>query len=175
MSYFDTTLVLLKEGQIPKPFLKTLHEKLCDIGLNLEIDDEEFIVFNDTLNGEENEVFYLNHKMDLEQVLKHLSDWKGLGLLSYRHENFRFPVTIDFLTWDDNLLHGFTIGFNGKEVSLNKKVKEELIFEIIQFVEFKYVIGDISNVSNTYINLRQNLSEIINYIEKTNFDLDIRS
>jgi hypothetical protein len=174
MGWFDVTLVLLKEGQIPKPFLLNLHKKFEGINLNLIIEDDEFIIFNDTQDGKENEIFYLNNLMYLEQVLNHLCNWKSLGLLSYRHSNFRFPITIDFRTWNDNLLHGFTIGFNGKEAVLNEKTKEQLILDIINLVDFKYVVGDIANTSNTYINLEQSLPDIIAYIEKCKFDLDIR-
>lgn len=174
MGWFDVTFVMLKERQIPKPFLLNLHKKFEEIGLVLEIEDDELIVFNDTQIGQENEPFYLNNLMSLEQVLDHLCNWPGLGLLSYRHSNFRLPVTIDFRTWDDNLLDGFTVGFSGREAVLNEKLKKELISDITKFVDFKFVVGDISNVSSTYINLELGLPEILEYIGKSKFELDIR-
>ncbi len=167
--------MILKERQVPKYFLLDLHKKFYEMNLALEIEDNELIVYNDTQNGLESEPFYLNNLMTLEQVLNHLCNWPGLGLLSYRHSNFRLPVTINFHTWDDNLLDGFTIEFDGSEVALNEKLKKELISDITTLVDFKYVVGDISNVSSTYINLQQSLPEILEYVEKWKFEIDIRN
>lgn len=55
MGWFDVTLVLLKERQNSKSFLVNLHLKFEIIKLVLEIDDDEFIVFNDTQDEREKE------------------------------------------------------------------------------------------------------------------------
>lgn len=67
----------------------------------------------------------------VDEVLCSLCAWSGLGLLSYRHPKFEFPFTLNFHTWNDKLIDGFTIGFNGHEALVKGKEKEQLIFEII--------------------------------------------
>jgi hypothetical protein len=177
MGWFDVTLVLLKERQNSKSLLLNLHRKFETINLVIEIDDDVFIVFNDTRDGREKEIAHLNSSMSVDKVLSLLCDWPGLGLLSYRHPKFKFPITLNFHTWADELIDGFTIGFNGHEVlsKEKEKEKEQIIFDIIRFVDYKYAVGDIGNVSDTYINLEQPLSTIIKYIENKKFEMDIRS
>lgn len=174
MGWFDVTLVLLKEGQNSELLLLNLHQKFETINLVLEIDDDEFIVFNDTQDGKEKEMVQLNSSMSVDKVLTLLCGWSGLGLLSYRHPKFEFPITLNFHTWDDKLIDGFTIGFNGHEVLSKEKDKEQLIFDIIGLADYKYAVGDIGNISDTYINLEQSLSSIIKYIENQRFEIDIR-
>ena len=174
MGWFDVTLVLLKERQNSKPFLVDLHRKLETIDFVLEINDEEFIVFNDTQDRREKETVHLTSSMSVNEVLGFLWTWSGLGLLSYRHPKVEFPITLNFHTWNDKLIDGFTIGFNGREVLSKKKEKEQLIFDISGLVDYKYVVGDIGNVSDTYINLEQSLSAIIQYIESQKFEVEIR-
>lgn len=172
MGWFDVTFVLLKEKQVPLSFLLDLHKKFSTIHLALEIDDDEFIVFNDTQNGSEKENIDLNNAMLHEEVIRLLCDWQGLGLLSYRHPAFNFPITLNYLTWDDTFLGGFTIGFNGHEVSAKQNKKEQLIKAIISLVDYQFAIGDIGDI---YIGSGENLSEILRYIENQKFEIDLRS
>ncbi|MDX1958648.1 MAG: hypothetical protein SFU98_08755 [Leptospiraceae bacterium] len=123
MGWFDVSLVLLKERKIPKSYLLDLHRKFETISLDLEIDNEEFIIFNFTRDEKEKEIRYLNHSMSVNDVIGALCEWSGLGLLSYRHPKFNFPITICYRTWDDKLLDGFTIGFNGHEGFSKRKEK----------------------------------------------------
>ena len=85
-----------------------------------------------------------------------------------------FPTYMEWLR--DNLEEGDTIGFNGKEVCLDPKKNQRklLIEEIVQLVDYKFVVGNIDNVSDTYINTSDKLSSILAYIEKTTFEFDKR-
>lgn len=174
MGSFEESLVLLKEGQEPKPFISKLHQKLKDIDFILEIDDYEYIVFNDTRDEKEKEPISLKNSMSENEVIHELCSWKGLGLLSYRHPNFQFQVSINYVSWDDILINGFTISFYGKDVIFREKAKKDLLLEIANLVDYKYVVGDIDNTSKTYIHLEQKLPKIINYIENHTFEIDIR-
>ncbi|KAB7531038.1 hypothetical protein F8C76_05945 [Flagellimonas olearia] len=142
------------------------------IDVKLDIEDGEFICYNDTRSGDEKEITDLYNGMKTEDVLRLLSQWPGLGILSYRHPSFSHYVTINYLTWDDNLINGFSIGFNGKEVCLDpkKKQSELLINKISQFVDYRFVVGNIYNVIDT----SNRLSRIVKYIEKTTFEFDKR-
>jgi hypothetical protein len=111
----------------------------------------------------------LNETMSIETIIEILSSAPGLGLLSYRHPNFNHIVSINYLSWDDNLIHGFSIGFNGKEVCLGQKKEDSLslIHEISELVDYKYVIGSIYDDSN--IRTEYELSSVLKYIEETTF------
>lgn len=176
MGWFDVTQVILEKAQDRNTFLSSFNNRLMSLDIKLDIEDGEFIGYNDTNSGEEKEITDLDDGMKTEDVLKLLSQWPGLGILSYRHPNFLHYITIDYLTWDDNLVYGFTIGFNGKEVCLDPKKKQSrlLINEISQLVDYRCVVGNIDNVSSTYINTSNKLSSILEYIEKTTFEFDKR-
>ena len=175
MGWFDVTLVLLKEKQLPISFLVDLHRNFKTINLKLEIDDYEFIVFNDTRDDKENQNKDLNKSMQSDEVIKHLCDWPGLGLLSYRHPDFNFSVTINYLTWDDKSINGFSIGFNGHEAAAKQINKFQLINDIAGLVNYQYTIGDIGDCSDNYIDLRENLSEVIRHIKNRKFEIDLRN
>ena len=53
MSYFNGTLLLLKEKKEPKSFMLDLNEKLKSINVLLPKSDYEIIIFNDSRNEEE--------------------------------------------------------------------------------------------------------------------------
>jgi len=112
--------------------------------------------------------------MEVEEVLRLLSEWPGLGLLSYRHPLFNFPVTINYHTWGDAGIDGFTISFNGKELLSKEKIKEQLILDIISLVDYQYAVGDIGRQSSSYLDLAQSLSAIIESIEEGKFEMDFR-
>ncbi len=176
MGWFDVTLVILDKPQDRDSFLPLFNERLKSIDVKLCIEDGEFICYNNTRSGEEREITDLYNGMKTEDVLMLLAQWPGLGILCYHHPNFSHYITLDYLTWDDNLIYGFTIGFNGKEVCLDQKKNQSrlLIEEIIQLIDYKCVVGNIDNVSNTYINTSDELSSILGYIEKTTFEFDKR-
>ena len=174
MGWFDISLILLKEKQDPRSFLLEIDRKLKAISVLLEVDDSDIIVFNDTRDEKENDVFDLNQTMSAKDIYGKVCDWPGLGLLSYRHPDFSFPITINYHSWDDHLLDGFTIGFNGHEV-INKSVqKAALIIAIGNLFESKFIVGDIGNASGNYIDLDQTLKEVLSYIEQHKFEIDQR-
>lgn len=174
MGWSDITLVLLNERQMPKSFLRDLHNKFEEINLVLEIDNYEFIVFNDTQDEKIKDPINLNNSMSVDEVISLICDWPGLGLLNYTHPKFKFSISINYRSWDDKLVDGFTIGFNGHEMIYKEKIKEQLILDIINLVHYKYVVGNIDNISNTYIDVRESLSLIIKQIENQKFEIDIR-
>lgn len=176
MGWFDVTLVILEKAQNRNSFLSSFNEHLMTIDVKLDIEEGEFICYNDTQAGEEKEVTDLHNRMKTEDVLTLLSQWPGLGILSYRHPGFSHYITINYLTWDDNLIYGFTIGFNGKEVCLDPKKQQSrlLIDKICQLVNYRCAVGNIDNISDTYIDTSSELSSILKYIEKTTFELDKR-
>ena len=169
MGWFDVTLVLLEEPQERDQFLGSFNEKLASVNVKLDIDDYEFITYNDTRFGEEKEVTALNEGMNTKDVLELLSKWPALGLLSYRHPDFSHCVTINYLSWDDNLIYGFTIGFNGKEVGYGPKEERslELINQISDLVDYNYVIGSIDDDVN--IDFENDFSNVLKYIRSTKF------
>lgn len=165
MSFFSVTLLLFREKQTPASFLTALHRKLESISLAPDIDDQEFIVFNDTRSGQEKEHVDLHSSMQVQEVIDLLCSWPGLGLLSYRHPDFSFPITLNYHTWDDEHLQGITIGFNGHEASSNMQKKDQLVAQVMQLVEYQYVVDDIDHSSCTYIDLSEDLATIIRTIE----------
>lgn len=169
MGWFDVTFIILKDAQERKSFLTTFHTKLAKLNVHLDIDEGEFICYNDTRSGEEKEITDLSKDMSVEDVIDLLSEWPGLGILSYRHPDFSHYVTINYLTWDDKHIHGFTIGFNGKEVCLSPKQEKsiELINQLSELVDCKYVVGSIDD--DPGIDFNDDLPEIVKYIEQTKF------
>lgn len=176
MGYFNLTLVLFKEKKHPKTFLVDFHKKLKTISIILEKDDYEIIVFNDSIQGEEKEPIELNESMTDEDVINLVCFWKGLGMLSYRHPNFRYAFSINYLTWDDKFIDGFDIGFYSSEFRTNEDDKNhrKIISEIGNLVEYECIVGDIGNVSNHYIDLKQDLTKIKEIIKNKTFDIDSR-
>ncbi len=85
-----------------------------------------------------------------------------MGLLSYRHPDFNFPISINYLSWDDCHIQGFDIGFYGAEFknSESSEKQQNLIKSIKELDNFEAVVGDIGNSSVDYINLHLPLSEI---------------
>ncbi len=174
MGWFDEYLVLLKERQTPKSFIIDLHKKFETINLNLIIDDQEFIVFSDTRDQKEKDIFDLTNSTTEEEVVDLLCEWPALGLLGYKHPKFSSSVAIIYHTWDDNLIDGFSISFNGHEASVKEKETKQLVIAISNLVDYRYIVGDIGKVSSTYVDLDQDLSAVINYIENQKFEIDIR-
>jgi hypothetical protein len=176
MGYFHTTLVLFKKKKDPKSFLENFHNSLKNIGITLEKDEHEIIVFNDSRTEEEKEPIELQELMTDEAVLHLVAAWKGLGMLSYRHPDFRFAFSINYLTWDDEAVDGFDIGFYGKELKTKEEEErhQDIILEIGKLVDYEYIVGDIGNTSNKYIDLRKDLNVIKKFIQKNSFEIDIR-
>ncbi len=169
MGWFDETLVILKEEQERNHFLKTFHEKLNALAVTLDIDDDEFICFNDTRNEEEKDLVDLSQDLKTEDVLKTLCQWPGLGILSYRHPNFSHYVSINYHTWNDDQIKAFVIGFNGKEVAFGTKEEKslELILQISNLVDYECVVGSIYDDVN--IEFSRDLSDILKHISQTEF------
>ena len=176
MGYFNKTLILLSEVQKPRKFLVDFHKILDSINLLPEIDEHEIIVFNDCRNGAEKEPIDLKSDMQLTQVIDLICSWKGLGLICYRHENFKFPIGINYITWDDQYVQGLTISVYGNDLitEQNQLDLNNLINNIINLIDYSFAVGDIGNLSKTYINLDQKIEEIIKYIELNNFEIDKR-
>ncbi|WP_185287848.1 hypothetical protein [Chryseobacterium lactis] len=176
MSNFDETLVLLKEKKDPKSFIMDFNEKLRSVVVLLEKDKDEIIVFNDTQNEEEKEYVELGESTTDEQVVDLICSWKGLGQLLYRHPDFRFQIGINYLTWDDQSLHGFVISFSDKDLAFEGTDKQkELILKIAQFIDYEYIVGDIGNVSKNYISMGKSLEEIKEHIMNHSFTIDSRT
>lgn len=169
MSWFDETLVILNVVQKRKAFLTDFHSRLALLNVNLELNNDAFICFNDTRTGEEKEPINLSDNEHVANVIQTLAEWPALGILTYRHPNFSHEITIDYLTWDDVDIHAFTIGFNGKEVCFNPKKEKSiaLINQISDSVDYKYAVGNI--YGEIGINPNKDLSEILKYIEQTKF------
>lgn len=170
MGWFDQTLIILNEEQERNHFLASFHMNLASLNLKLDIGDDDFICYNDTRSGEEKDCENLSERMNSEDVLKLLSEWSGLGILSYRHPNFSHCVTIDYLTWNDNQVQALVIGFNGKEVGFGSKEEKslELIHQISELVAFKCVVGNIYD--DVSIDFNRDLSDILEYIRQTKFN-----
>lgn len=176
MSYFDETLILLKEKKEPKLFIMDFNEKLKSIDVLLEKDEYEIIVFNDTRNEEEKEYVELEESMTDEQIVDLVCSWKGLGLLLYRHPDFRRQIGINYLTWDDQYIHGFEVSFSNKDLAFEVTDKQkELILKIAQFIDYEYIVGDIGNVSKNYISMGKSLEEIKEHIMNHSFTIDSRT
>lgn len=146
MSSFDITLFLLKEKKEPKLFMIDFNEKLKSINVLLEKNDYEIIVFNDSRNEEEKEHMYLNESMSDEQIIDMVCSWKGLGLISYRHPDFSMPLSINYLTWDDKYLDGFSVGFASNDTIFKEEQHEKLMTEISEFIDYEYVVGNIDSL-----------------------------
>ena len=116
MSWFDVTFVLLKEKVDPLPFLVDFHKELAAINVVIDKSDQEFITFNDTKAGEEKEIVELNESMTIEEIIRQLCSWKALGLICYRHPDFKFPVSIHYLTWDERSLEGLRSGLTARTI-----------------------------------------------------------
>ncbi|AWH86487.1 hypothetical protein HYN59_15830 [Flavobacterium album] len=176
MGYFNVTLVLLRESRDPKIFLPDFHEKLKLIGVTPEINKYEYLVFNDSRDDDEKDPIELYETMTEATVLDMLCSWKGLGLLSYRHPDFSFPFSINYLSWDDVTLGGFDIGFYNKEFyNQDAGTKhEKLIREIGTIADYKYIVGDIGMASDNCIESHLTLAETEAFIESHTFEINIR-
>lgn len=174
MGYFNTTLVLLKKTETPEVFLLNFHEKLKAIGVILQKSNDEIIVFNDSCSGQEKEPFQLNESLSDIDIIHKMTEWKSLGLLSYRHPNFNFAFTINYLTWDDTFIYGFDIGFYSKEfkTTLDTIKHRDFITQISNVIDYEFIVGDIGNVSEDYIDLKQSLPAIKEIIKNKSFDID---
>lgn len=175
MSYFDETLFLLKEGKEPKSFISDLNKKLNSINVVLQRSDYVVLVFNDCRNEEEKEPIWLDNSTTEEEVVDLICSWKGLGLLTYRHPDFRLEVDINYLTWDDKHLRGFALSFAGSDMIYKQDIQKKLISEISEFVDYEYIVGDISNVSKNYIRMEESLDKIKEQILNNTFEIDSRT
>lgn len=175
MSYFNGTLVLLKEKKEPKSFMLDLNEKLKSINVLLPKSDYEIIVFNDSRNEEEKDYIELDVSMTDEDVIDLVCSWKSLGTLGYRHPDFNFELGINYLTWDDKNVYGFKIFFARKDTMFEDNRHEKLISKISEFVDYEYVVGDINEESENYIQMEESLEEIKEHILKNSFEIDSRN
>lgn len=175
MSYFNGTLILLKEKKESKSFILELNENLKSIGVLFQKSDSEVIAFNDSRNDEEKEPIWLDTSMTDEEIINLVCSWKGLGILPYRHSEFKFELGINYLTWDDKHIYGFVISFARKDTLFEDNRHEKLIYEISKFVDYKYVVGDINEESKNYISMEEGLDEIKEHILKSSFEIDSRN
>lgn len=176
MSNFDETLILLKVKKEPKSFIMDFNEKLKSIDVLLEKDEDEIIVFNDTRNEEEKDYVELEGLMTDEQVVDVICSWKGLGLLSYRHPDFRLQIGINYLTWDDQYLHGFEVSFSDNDLSYDGADKQkELILKMSQFIDYEYIVGDVGNASKNHISMEESLERIKEHILNNSFRIDSKT
>lgn len=176
MSSFDTTLFLLKEKKEPKSFMIDFNEKLKSINVLLEKNDYEIITFNDSRNEEEKEHIDLNESMTDEEIIDLVCSWKGLGLISYRHPDFRMPLSINYLTWDDEYLYGFDVGFASNDTVFKEEQHEKLMTKISEFVDYEYVVGDMYSLDlpGGDVGLLS-LDEIKGLIQNKSFKIDSRN
>ncbi|UKB82397.1 hypothetical protein LF887_15440 [Chryseobacterium sp. MEBOG06] len=175
MSYFNGTLLLLKEKKDPKLFILDFNEKLKSINVLLQKSDSEIVVFNDSRNEEEKEPIWLDKLMTDEDVINLVYSWKGLGLLTYRHPDFKFEMYINYLTWDDKYVDGFKVSFARKDTVFEDDRHKELIAKISKFVDYEYVVGDVNEESQNYISMEESLDEIKQHILKNSFEIDSRT
>jgi len=174
MSSFDETLFLLKEKKEPKSFMMNFNEKLQSINVLLEKGEYEIVVFNDSRNDEEKEHMYLNESMTDEQIIDLVCSWKGLGLISYRHPDFSMPLSINYLTWDDEDIYGFIISFAGNDIVFEEEKHKKFISKISEFIDYEYIVGDVDNFPGTYIWL-QSLDKIKELMLNISFKIDSRT
>ncbi|MFC3158687.1 hypothetical protein [Chryseobacterium arachidis] len=175
MSYFNGTLILLKDKKDPKLFMLDFNENLKSIDVLFQKSNYETIIFNDSRNEEEKEPIELNKSMTHEHIINLVCSWKGLGLLTYRHQDFEYEVWINYLTWDDEYIYGFVLFFAPKDTIYEDNRHEKLIFKISEFVDYKYVVGDINEESKNYISMEEDLDEIEEHILKSSFEIDSRN
>ncbi|WP_300686885.1 hypothetical protein [Chryseobacterium sp.] len=176
MSYYNGTLILLKEKKEPKSFILNFNENLKSIDVVLQKSDYEIIVFNDSRKEEEKEPIELDESMTDEDVIDLLCSWTGLGVLSYRHPDFKFELGIDYLSWDDKYIYGFKVSFADNDLVYKGYNKQrELISKISEFIDYEYIVGDINEDSQNYISMEESLDEIKEHILKNSFKIDSRN
>ncbi|MFC3157986.1 hypothetical protein SAMN05443633_104327 [Chryseobacterium arachidis] len=175
MSIFYETLILLKEKKDPKSFILNFNENLKSINVLLEKSDSEVMVFNDDRNEEEKEPIWLDTSMTDEEVVDLVCSWKGLGLLTYRHQDFQYDLGINYLTWNDKYLSGFVVSYAHKDTLFEDDRHKKLISKISEFIDYEYVIGNISIDSKIYIRMEDSLEKIKEHILKNSFEIDSRT
>ncbi|BAP32486.1 ATP-dependent DNA helicase RecQ [Chryseobacterium sp. StRB126] len=176
MSYFDETLILLKEKKDPKSFMMEFNEKLRSIDVLLRRYGSVVVIFHDTRNEEEKEYIELDEPVIDEYVIDLLCSWKGLGFLSYRHPDFKLGLGISYLTWDDEHIDGLLISFAGKDVMFEGADKQkELILKISQCIDYEYIVGDVGDTSEKYISMEGSLEKIKEHIMNNSFTIDSRT
>ena len=167
MGWSNSTLFLLKEKQNPKDFVTELIEKLKTIGWQLAL-REESVCYTDSISREEKESVYLEEETSEQEIIDLLVSWKGLGALVFWVPEFEFSVVVDFISWDDVSLEGFSVECNGKDnlfFSAPEKHKN-IIYKISEFVQFKLVVGDVENYSIHY-----NLPVILEKAKENHFEI----
>lgn len=179
MSWSYCTLVILKENVPPKDYLFNFHRSLDSIGLQLEVDEYSLITFNDLVSDAEKDVVDLNKNMSQQDVIEQLCSWDGLGSLGYRHPNFRLPIIITYLSWDEQHLQGFIVSFSGKE-KLTKplhKLQDELVQEIVSFTNYDMVLCDIDDVADSlyYPSYTNDLEKVKAELEKLDFQIKLKN
>jgi hypothetical protein len=167
MGWSNSTLFLLKEKQKPKDFVTELVKQLKTIEWTLAL-SEESVCFNDSVSGEEKESIYFEEETSEQEIIDLLVSWKGLGMLVFFVPEFEFPVVVNFLSWDDISLEGFSVECNGKEnlfFSTADKHKT-IIVKISEFISFKLIVGDVENY-----NYHNDLSAIHEKIKENHFKI----
>jgi len=175
MSYFNGTLILLKEKKDPKLFMLDFNENLKSIDVLFQKSDYEIIVFNDSRNEEEKEPIELNKSMTDDYIIDLVCSWKGLGLLTYRHPDFEFELWINYLTWDDKYINAIKVSFARKDTMFEDNRHEKLISKMSEFVDYEYVVGDINEESKNYISMEESLDKIKEHILESSFEIDSRN
>lgn len=175
MSYYNSTLILFKEKQDPKTFLSDFHKKLKEINILLEKYYYQQVIFNDKRNEEEHEPIELDRSMTDEDIIDLVCSWGGFGLLSYRHNDIEFTLSINYVSWDNQFIEGIEVSFNASHQNyINKnKIKDNVIIKIANYIDYKLVVGGIGDSEDDFrtdLDLEYNLK----YIENKKFDIDIR-
>lgn len=175
MGGYNTTLILFKEKQDPRTFLFDFHRKIKDINITLEKDNYHRIIFNDKRDGEEREPIELDKSMTDENILDLICSWGGLGMLSYRHNDIEFALSINYVSWDDQFVEGIEVSFKASHQNyINKnKIKNNVIIKISNCIDYKLVVGSIGNSEDEF-RTDSGLANIFDYIEGKAFDIDIR-
>jgi hypothetical protein len=175
MGGFHTTFVLLKNKQEVKPFLLDFHKKLKRINVLLEKDEHEIVCFNDS-KEEEKEHIYLDENKTDEEIIDLICSWKALALVSYRHPDFRFPFSINYLTWDEETIQGIDIGFYDKEFRTIEadETHQKFIYEVAGLLDYDFFVGDFENPL-LYFKIDKNLDAIKEFVKNKKYTIDSRS
>ncbi|WP_343664443.1 hypothetical protein [Chryseobacterium mucoviscidosis] len=175
MGSYNSTLILFKEKQDPKTFLSDFHKKLKEINILIEKNYYQRVIFNDKRNEEEHEPIELDRSMTDEDIIDLVCSWGGFGLLSYRHDDIEFTLSINYVSWDDEFIEGIEVFYNASHQNyINKnEIKNDIIIKLVNCTDYKLVVGSIGDSEDDFrtdLDLEYNLK----YIKNKKFDIDLR-
>lgn len=86
------------------------------------------------------------------------------------------PLSINYLTWDDEYLYGFDVGFASNDTVFKEEQHEKLMTKISEFVDYEYVVGDMYSLDlpGGDVGLLS-LDEIKGLIQNKSFKIDSRN